>query len=97
MSVVPRCYRVLVTVRKLSIALEHAVAVAAAASAERHGQSLSAWMNDAAANTLAIEDGLAAVTEWEAEHGPFTDEELASADAALKRPIRRGSRARRIA
>jgi hypothetical protein len=32
---------------------------------------------------LAIEDGLAAVAEWEAEHGPLTAEELAAADAVL--------------
>jgi hypothetical protein len=28
-------------------------------------------------------DGLAAVAEWEAEHGPFTAEEIAAADAIL--------------
>jgi hypothetical protein len=32
---------------------------------------------------LAIEDGLAAVAEWEAEHGAFTAEEIAAADAIL--------------
>lgn len=70
-------------VRKLSVALEEQVAEAAAASAERHGLSLSAWLNRAAENALAVEDGLAAVAEWEAEHGALTAEELAAADAAL--------------
>jgi hypothetical protein len=70
-------------VKKLSIALDERVAEAAAASAERHGLSLSAWLNRAAANALAIEDGLAAVAEWEAEHGAFTAEEIAAADAIL--------------
>ena len=56
-------------VRKLSVALDEQVADAAVASAERHGLSLSAWLNRAAENALAIEDGLAAVAEWEAEHG----------------------------
>jgi hypothetical protein len=32
-------------VRKLSVALDEQVADAAAASAERHGLSLSAWLN----------------------------------------------------
>jgi hypothetical protein len=70
-------------VKKLSIALDERVAEAAAASAERHGLSLSAWLNRAAANALAVEDGLAAVAEWEAEHGAFTAEEIAAADAVL--------------
>jgi hypothetical protein len=70
-------------VKKLSVALDERVAVAAAASAERHGLSLSAWLNRAAEKALAIEDGLAAVAEWEAEHGAFTAEEIAAADAIL--------------
>ena len=72
-----------VGVRKLSVALEEQVAEAAVASAARHGLSLSAWLNRAAENALAIEEGLAAVAEWEAEHGVLTAEELAAADAAL--------------
>lgn len=72
-----------VGVKKLSIALDEHVAEAAAASAERRGLSLSAWLNQAAQNALAVEDGLAAVAEWEAEHGAFTREELAGADAVL--------------
>lgn len=70
-------------VKKLSVALDERVAEAAAASAERLGLSLSAWLNHAAEKALAIEDGLAAVAEWEAEHGAFTAEEIAAADAAL--------------
>lgn len=83
-------------VRKLSVALDEDVAAAAAASAERRGLSLSAWLNDAAARALAIEDGLAAVAEWEAEHGPLADEELEAADAVLEAASRRG-RTRRSA
>lgn len=73
------------SVRKLSVALDEQVAEAAVASAERHGLSLSAWLNRAAENALAVEDGLAAVAEWEAEHGALTAEELQSADAILDR------------
>ena len=72
-----------VGVKKLSVALDERVAEAAAASAERLGLSLSAWLNRAAQNALAVEDGLAAVAEWEAEHGAFTAEEIAAADAVL--------------
>ena len=71
------------SVRKLSIALDEQVADAAVASAERQGLSLSAWLNRAAENALAIEDGLAAVAEWEAEHGALTAKELAAANGVL--------------
>lgn len=70
-------------VKKLSVALDDRVARAAAASAERDGLSLSAWLNRAAERALALEDGLAAVAEWEAENGALTAEELREADAIL--------------
>jgi hypothetical protein len=71
-------------VQKLSIALED-VARAAREAAEREGLSLSAWVNEAAREALAIEDGLAAVAEYEAENGPISAEALAAATAALER------------
>ena len=70
-------------VKKLSIALDGEVADAASRAAARAGLSLSAWLNDAAETALAIERGLEAMREWEAEHGAFTDEELAEADRIL--------------
>jgi hypothetical protein len=68
---------------KLSIALEEPVAIAARQSAKHRGISLSAWLNEASRKALAIEKGLAAVAEWEAEHGPLRAEDLAAADAVL--------------
>ncbi len=84
----------LMSVQKLSVSLDERVATAAAASAQRLGLSLSAWLNDAAAQALAIEDGLAAVAEWEAEHGALTEQELAAADALLDKAeqVRRSTR-----
>jgi len=76
-------------VKKLSIALEEGVAARVAESAERHGLSLSAWVNRAAENALALEDGLAAVAEWQAEHGESSAEELAAAGAVLDSKPRR--------
>lgn len=73
------------TVKKLSIALDGEVAEAAGRAASRAGLSLSAWLNEAAANALAIERGLEAVRDWEAEHGELTAAELAAADRALDR------------
>ena len=72
-------------VRKLSVALDESVAERAASAAERHGLSLSAWLNAAAGRALVVEDGLAAVQAWEDEHGDLTDEELAWADTILDR------------
>ena len=71
--------------KKLSVALDEAVAADAALAAERHGVSLSAWLNAAAERALLIERGLAAVAEWVAEHGAFTEDELAWADSVLDR------------
>jgi hypothetical protein len=68
-------------VKKISVALDPEVADAAASAAKSHGQSLSAWLNEAARNQLRIEHGLDAVREWEAEHGQFTEDERAAADA----------------
>jgi hypothetical protein len=70
-------------VKKLSVALEARVAEAAATAAVRSGVSLSSWLNMAAENALAIEAGLDAVREWEAEHGALTARELADAEALL--------------
>ena len=69
--------------RKLSVALDRTVADGAARAAEHHGVSLSAWLNAAAARALVVAAGLAAVREWEHEHGELTLEELAWADAVL--------------
>jgi hypothetical protein len=69
----------------------HAGIVAAAAA---DGISVSAWMTDAARRALVIRDGLAAVSEWEAQHGALTKEEL---DAARQRLTNRAQRKRRSA
>ncbi len=81
-------------VQKLSISLDEEVAAAAAASAERQGMSLSAWLARAAEQALTVEDGLAAIAEWEAEHGGLTQEELAAADAVLDQAERHGTQGR---
>jgi hypothetical protein len=69
----------------------HAGIVAAAAA---DGISVSAWMTEAARRALVIRNGLAAVTQWEAQHGALTGEEL---DAARRRLTTRAQRKRRSA
>jgi len=68
---------------KLAITVDpdvHAQVVAAAAA---DGVSVSAWMTEAARHALRLRDGLAAVAEWEDEHGAFTREELDDARQRL--------------
>jgi hypothetical protein len=70
-------------VKKISVALDPDVAEAAASAADARGQSLSAWLNDAARSRLVIESGRQAVAEWQTEHAELTVEERASAEALL--------------
>ncbi|MEX2621962.1 MAG: hypothetical protein WD250_17245 [Egibacteraceae bacterium] len=79
-------------VKKVSVALDPDVAEAAASAAQARGQSLSSWLNEAARSQLRIEQGLAAVREWEHEHGGLTDDERAAAHGTLKRLLARPSR-----
>lgn len=69
--------------RKLAISVEPEIARQVEAAALEDGLSISAWMTDAARRALRIRDGLAAVAEWEEEHGAFTDEEMAAARARI--------------
>jgi predicted transcriptional regulator len=67
---------------KLAITVDPEVHARVVAAAAAEGVSVSAWMTEAAKHALKLRDGLAAVAEWEAEHGAFTEEEL---DAARRR------------
>ena len=69
--------------RKLAISIEPGVAHQVETAAAEDGVSVSAWMTDAARRALRIRDGLAAVAEWEREHGELTDEEMAAARARI--------------
>lgn len=59
-------------------------------AAERAGMSVSGWLAHAAAEQLRNDLLGAALDAWEAEDGPFGDEELDAAAAAVG--IARGSR-----
>ncbi|MDE0678308.1 MAG: hypothetical protein OXH42_13380 [Acidimicrobiaceae bacterium] len=75
-------------VKKLSISPGESVAERAASAAASHGVSLSAWLNAAAERAIRVEDGLAAVREWEQEHGELSTEELAWADKVIASDLR---------
>jgi hypothetical protein len=76
---------------KLAITVDASVHAKVLDAAEAEGLSVSAWMTAAARHALRVRDGLAAVAEWEAEHGALTSEEL----EAARRRIAKTRRARR--
>jgi hypothetical protein len=79
---------------KLAITVDRAVHEKVLDAAEAEGLSVSAWMTAAARRALLIRDGLAAVAEWEAEHGAFTERELETARRRVTRASRRTRRPR---
>jgi len=57
-------------------------------AAEAEGVSVSAWVTEAARSALLVREGLAAVAEWEAEHGQFSDHELTTARDRVRDQMR---------
>ena len=54
-------------------------------AAAKSGVSVSRWMGEAARDRLRNQLLGAALDAWEAENGPFTDEELAEASRDIQR------------
>lgn len=73
---------------KRSVAFDPEVWKEAEAAARQGRTSLSALVNEALAEHLALQRGLRAMNQWQAEHGAFTDDELAAADEALDQALR---------
>jgi hypothetical protein len=71
------------TVVKKSVSVPDVVWSAAEAEAEASHTTVSALVAEGLEYLLAVRAGQHAVEEWEAEHGAFTPEEIAEADAAL--------------
>jgi hypothetical protein len=74
---------------KLAISIDADVHERMLKAAADEGVSVSAWMTAAARRALVVRDGLAAVAEWEAEHGPLTDAEMSAAHERVKRQLRK--------
>lgn len=79
---------------KLAITVDPDVHEKVIEAATSDGISVSAWMTNAARHALLARDGLAAVAEWEAEHGEFSDAELTAARRRVTRQLTSGGRAR---
>ena len=76
---------------KLAITVDPDVHGQVLAAAAAQGVSISAWMTDAARRALRREDGLAAVQEWEAQHGHLSGREMEDA----RRRVQEGGTRRR--
>jgi hypothetical protein len=61
---------------KLAITIDPEVHEKVLEAAAREGVSVSAWMTGAAREVLQRRAGLAAVAEWEKQHGAFSDDEM---------------------
>jgi predicted transcriptional regulator len=80
---------------KLAITVDPDVHQRIRDAASQEHVSVSAWMTEAARSALAVRDGLAAVAEWEAEHGELTATELAEASRRVADQLGRTRRERR--
>ena len=69
--------------RKVTITIDEAVLVTLRSLAEQAGLPLSTYVTRAAEHHARIQDGLAAMREWEQEHGAFTEDEIAEADVDI--------------
>ena len=68
---------------KKSVSVPAETWAAAEEEATARGTTVSALIAEALDDLVAIQRGLRAVAEWEAENGALTEEQLARADALL--------------
>ena len=73
---------------KIAITVDSDVHAKLVRAAKAEDVSVSAWLTAAARTSLQIRDGLAAVADWEAEHGAFTAAELDAARERIPREVR---------
>lgn len=71
------------SVSRLSISVTPEVEKAIRHAAERAGLTVSAWLARTAERVAKIEDGLAAMAEWEADYGPISAQAQREARQAL--------------
>ena len=79
--------------KKRSISMPPELDAEIAAAAEQSGMTYSAWLADTARKEFTIRAGLAAVSEFERDHGAFSPAELADADVWAVTAMRRAGEA----
>ncbi|MGQ0776576.1 MAG: hypothetical protein ACT4NY_19480 [Pseudonocardiales bacterium] len=72
-------------VEKVSASFDLELGAAIRSSASSAGQSVSAWLAEAARARLRLEALAAAVAAWEQDFGPLTEAEVGDADRVLGR------------
>jgi hypothetical protein len=82
---------------KLAITVDPDIHKNIVAAAARERVSVSAWMTTAAREALRRRAGLAAVAEWEKQHGRFSTEEMNEARRNVQAQLRRSRTIRRPA
>ncbi|HYO81744.1 MAG TPA: hypothetical protein VES20_10100 [Bryobacteraceae bacterium] len=82
---------------KLAITVDPDVHEKILAEASREGVSVSAWMTRAARDVLQRRAGLAAIAEWEKQHGAFSKEEMDQARHSVGAQLRTSPKVRRPA
>ena len=82
---------------KLAITIDPDIHQKVLAAAARDRMSVSAWMTAAARKALQQRAGLAAVAQWEKQHGRFTAEEMNDARRAVRAQLRTSREVRRSA
>lgn len=79
------------TVDRFSVTMPPEIGAAVREAATRQGTSVSNWLAAAAAQRLRHDLLGTALDRWEAEDGPFTDDELDVAARALGRRAKKGA------
>jgi hypothetical protein len=69
-------------VRKPTISIDATLYEDASEAASKAGLTFSAWLSEAARTQLRQDSLQAAITDYEAEDGPFSDEEIAGTAVA---------------
>lgn len=67
-----------------SVSLPPELADAIERAAQDSGINFSEWLAETAAQRLQLEAGWRAIAEWECEHGPLTEAELADGRARAR-------------
>ncbi len=82
---------------KLAITIDPDIHEDVLAAAARDGVSVSAWMTTAAREALRRRAGLAAIAQWEKQHGSLTAEEMNEARRNVRAQLRTPRAVRRPA
>lgn len=91
------CYRLGLAQRdKRSVSFPPELAKAIDAAAAASGTSFSAWVAETASHRLRLEAGRQGVAEWEAEHGPLSERELAEGLARARELLGRSASKRSV-